>query len=33
MKEIKTGRFILIDGIPCKVVEIETSAPGKHGFG
>jgi translation initiation factor 5A len=31
MKEIKTGRFILIDGIPCKVVEIETSAPGKHG--
>lgn len=31
MKEIKTGRFILIDGIPCRVVEIETSAPGKHG--
>lgn len=31
MKEIKTGRFILIDGIPCKIVEIETSAPGKHG--
>ena len=31
MKEIKNGRFILIDGIPCKVVEIETSAPGKHG--
>lgn len=31
MKEIKTGRFILIDNIPCKVVEIETSAPGKHG--
>lgn len=31
MKEIKNGRFILIDGIPCRVVEIETSAPGKHG--
>lgn len=31
MKEIKTGRFILIDGIPCRVVDIETSAPGKHG--
>jgi translation initiation factor 5A len=31
MKEIKPGRFILIDGIPCKVVDVETSAPGKHG--
>ncbi|MCL5092095.1 MAG: translation initiation factor IF-5A [Candidatus Marsarchaeota archaeon] len=31
MKEIKVGRFILIDGIPCKVVDIETSSPGKHG--
>ncbi len=31
MKEIRNGRFILIDGIPCRVVEIETSAPGKHG--
>ncbi len=31
MKEIRNGRFILIDNIPCKVVEIETSAPGKHG--
>ncbi|MDE1810859.1 MAG: translation initiation factor IF-5A [Candidatus Micrarchaeota archaeon] len=31
MKEIKVGRYILIDGIPCKVVDIETSSPGKHG--
>ncbi|MEM0154405.1 MAG: translation initiation factor IF-5A [Methanothrix sp.] len=31
MKEIKVGRFIVIDGIPCKVVDIETSSPGKHG--
>lgn len=31
MKEIKTGRFILIDNIPCKIVEIDVSAPGKHG--
>ncbi len=30
-KEIGKGSFIIIDGIPCKVVEIETSAPGKHG--
>lgn len=31
MKEVKVGRYVLIDGIPCKVVELETSAPGKHG--
>jgi len=31
MKEIKVGRFIVIDGVPCKVVDIETSSPGKHG--
>lgn len=31
MKEIKPGRFILIDGIPCRVVDLELSAPGKHG--
>jgi translation initiation factor 5A len=30
-KEIGKGSFIIIDGTPCKVVEIETSAPGKHG--
>lgn len=31
MKDIKVGRFLLIDGIPCKVVDIEISSPGKHG--
>ncbi|MCL5101873.1 MAG: translation initiation factor IF-5A [Candidatus Marsarchaeota archaeon] len=31
MKEVKVGRFVVIDGIPCKVVDIETSSPGKHG--
>jgi len=30
-KEIGKGSFIIIDGAPCKIVEIETSAPGKHG--
>ena len=30
-KDIKVGRFILIDGVACKVVDIETSSPGKHG--
>lgn len=31
MKDIKNGRFILIESVPCRVVDIETSAPGKHG--
>jgi translation initiation factor 5A len=31
MKDIKVGRFIMIEGIPCKVVDIEISSPGKHG--
>ncbi len=30
-KEIGKGSFILIDGVACRIVEIETSAPGKHG--
>lgn len=30
-KDLKVGRFLLIDGIPCKVVDIEISSPGKHG--
>ena len=31
MKDVKIGRYILIDAIPCRVVDIETSSPGKHG--
>jgi translation initiation factor 5A len=31
MKDLKVGRFLLIDGVPCKVVDIEISSPGKHG--
>jgi translation initiation factor 5A len=31
MKEIRPGRFVIIDGTPCRVVDIETSSPGKHG--
>ncbi|MCL5429921.1 MAG: hypothetical protein M1504_00400, partial [Candidatus Marsarchaeota archaeon] len=30
-RDIKIGRYIIIDGIACRVVEIETSKPGKHG--
>ncbi len=31
MKDIRIGRYVLIDGVPCRIVDIETSAPGKHG--
>ena len=31
LKELKVGKYLLIDNIPCRVVDIETSAPGKHG--
>ena len=30
-KDLKIGRYVMIDGEPCKVVEIQSSAPGKHG--
>jgi translation initiation factor 5A len=30
-KELKVGKYVLIDDIPCKVVEVESSKPGKHG--
>lgn len=31
VRELKTSRYILIDEEPCKIVEITTSKPGKHG--
>ncbi len=31
MHDVKPGRFILIDGVACRVVDVETSKPGKHG--
>jgi len=31
INELKVGRFIIIDDIACKVVDIQTSRPGKHG--
>ncbi|RME79444.1 MAG: translation initiation factor IF-5A, partial [Methanobacteriota archaeon] len=30
-KDLKVGRFLVIDDIPCKVVSIDISKPGKHG--
>ena len=29
--KLKVGRYIIIDGHPCKITKIQTSAPGKHG--
>jgi len=29
--EIKKGRFVMIDGEPCKVVNVDISKTGKHG--
>ncbi|MFH1285880.1 MAG: translation initiation factor IF-5A [Candidatus Micrarchaeota archaeon] len=31
MKDLKIGKYVLIDDVPCRVVEIQTSSPGKHG--
>tara|TARA_X000001036_G_scaffold400384_1_gene404708 strand:+ start:51 stop:446 length:396 start_codon:yes stop_codon:yes gene_type:complete len=31
IRTLKVGRYIVIDGEPCKLVEYVTSKPGKHG--
>jgi len=31
MKDMRVGRYLIIDGIPCRVVDIDISSPGKHG--
>lgn len=31
MKELREGKYVMIDGEPCRVVETSSSAPGKHG--
>ncbi|MBS3778097.1 MAG: translation initiation factor IF-5A [Candidatus Thermoplasmatota archaeon] len=31
VRTLKTNRYILIDDEPCKIVNISTSKPGKHG--
>lgn len=30
-KELKEGKYVLIEDIPCKIVNIDSSKPGKHG--
>lgn len=31
LKELRPGKFVIIDGEPCKVMDVSSSAPGKHG--
>jgi len=31
VKNLKPGKYVIIDDVPCKVVKISTSKPGKHG--
>ncbi len=31
VRELKEGRYVLVDEEPCKIVSISTSKPGKHG--
>jgi translation initiation factor 5A len=31
VRELKEGRYIVIDSEPCKILSISTSKPGKHG--
>jgi len=31
VRELKIGRYLNIDGEPCKIISMTTSKPGKHG--
>ena len=31
IRELKVGRYLNIDGEPCKIISMTTSKPGKHG--
>jgi translation initiation factor 5A len=31
VRELKEGRYMVIDDEPCKIISIQTSKPGKHG--
>lgn len=31
MKDLRIGKYVLIDGVACRVVDIDVSSPGKHG--
>jgi translation initiation factor 5A len=31
VKDLKVGKFVVIDGVPCKVMSIQVAKTGKHG--
>jgi translation initiation factor 5A len=31
VKDLKKGKYVVIDGVPCRVVDVEVSKTGKHG--
>jgi len=31
IKSLKQGKYVMIDGEPCKVISVSVSVPGKHG--
>jgi len=31
VRELKEGRYVIIDDEPCRILSIQTSKPGKHG--
>jgi translation initiation factor 5A len=31
VRELKEGRYVLLDDEPCRILSIQTSKPGKHG--
>ena len=31
VRELKVGRYVIVDEEPCKILSISTSKPGKHG--
>ena len=31
MKDLKVGKYVIVDEEPCRVVGVESSSPGKHG--
>jgi translation initiation factor 5A len=30
-KDLREGKYVLVDDVPCRIVQIESSKPGKHG--
>lgn len=31
VRDLKKGKYVIVDDVPCRVVDVQTSKPGKHG--